>query len=124
MEEDNRVQMKQNIKNILDNHHSRNELGRMPLPIVDSTANILKRTNEEVNINFIYNTITQQLTSLFEDCEKTRASLIRLLIDIPHGRLSTNILKPSQLKREISKIEESLSETLELCTLLTARGCL
>jgi len=57
-----------------------------------------------------------------------------LLIDINHGRLNTNILKPSQLKGGISKIKENLSETLvlpgkrtgtelkEIYTLLTARG--
>jgi len=76
------------------------------------------------------------LTSLIEDFEKTQASIISLLIDISHGRLNTNVLKPSQLKSEISKIKENLSETLvlpgkrtgtevkEIYTLLTAMGCL
>jgi len=58
--------------------------------------------------------VTNQLTSLIEDCEKAQASIISLLIEINHGRLNTNILKPSQLKSEISKIKENLSETLVL----------
>jgi len=80
--------------------------------------------------------VTKQLTSLIEDFEKTQASIISLLIDISHGRLNTNVLKPSQLKSEISKIKENLSETLvlpgkrtgtevkEIYTPLTAMGCL
>jgi len=63
-------------------------------------------------INFFM--VTNQLTSLIEDFEKTQASIISLLIDISHGRLNTNVLKPSQLKSEISKIKENLSKTLVL----------
>jgi len=40
--------------------------------------------------------VTNQLTSLIEDCEKAQASIISLLIEINHGRLNTNILKPSR----------------------------
>ncbi|KAH8357355.1 hypothetical protein KR200_009685, partial [Drosophila serrata] len=63
-----------------------------------------------------------------------QSGIINLLIDINHGRLNTNILRPNQLKSEIAKIQENLSENLiipgkrsgtelkEVYTLLTARG--
>ncbi|KAH8266449.1 hypothetical protein KR026_006772, partial [Drosophila bipectinata] len=63
-----------------------------------------------------------------------QAGIISLLIDINHGRLNTNILRPSQLKTEIAKIKDVLSENLilpgkrsgtelkDVYTLLTARG--
>jgi len=127
------------LKNLWDNQHSLNDLGKKQLSIVDSTANILKKTNEEVNNNFNYMNmrienmtailqesyyvykesinffmVTKQLTSLIEDCRKTQAIIISLLIGISHGRLNINILKPSQLKSEISKIKENLSKTLVL----------
>jgi len=44
--------MEQNMKNQnMVNQHSLNDLGKKQLSIVDSAANILKKTNEEVNNN-------------------------------------------------------------------------
>jgi len=51
-----------------------------------------------------------QLTNIIDECEKIQSKIISLLIDINHGGLNTNILKPSQLKSENSKIKDSLSD--------------
>jgi len=46
--------------------------------------------------------VTNQLTNLIEDCGKTQGGIIYLLIYINHGLLNTNILRPGQLKSQMS----------------------
>lgn len=66
--------------------------------------------------------------------KKFKAGIINLLIDINHGRLNPNILKPRQVKTELARMKDALQETLvlpgkwtgaeikEIYTLLTAKG--
>nr|XP_041631965.1 uncharacterized protein LOC121502439 [Drosophila kikkawai]XP_041631966.1 uncharacterized protein LOC121502439 [Drosophila kikkawai] len=159
MDEDDREQLEENMKNLLDNQRNIDQLVQKQTSVVDSTTNLLKRTTEDVNANFrsmqvrienmtevlkenyyVYKEsikffmVTKQLQSLIEEGEKVQSGIINLLIDINHGRLNTNILRPNQLKSEIAKIQENLSENLiipgkrsgtelkEVYTLLTARG--
>ncbi|XP_044571170.1 uncharacterized protein LOC123257198 [Drosophila ananassae] len=159
MDEDDRVQMEENMKNLLNNQESLKELSKKQTSLVDSTTNILKKTTEEVNTHFrsmnkrienmtvilqesyyVYKEsikffmVTKELSRLIDECEKIQAGIISLLIDINHGRLNTNILRPSQLKNEIARIKDVLSENLilpgkrsgtelkDVYTLLTARG--
>jgi len=134
--EDDRKQLEENMRHLLDNLHNLNELVLKQTSVVDSTTNLLTKTTEEINDNFrnmhtrienmtevlkksyyVYKEsinlflITKQLNSLIEEGERVQAAII---IDINHGRLNTNIPKPNQLHNEITKIQGSLSETLVL----------
>jgi len=46
--------------------------------------------------------------------KKFKAGIINLLIDINHGRLNPNILKPRQVKTELARMKDALQETLVL----------
>lgn len=52
MDDDDRMAMENNMKNLLDNQKNLKELAKRQTSVVDATVKLLKRTTEEVNSNF------------------------------------------------------------------------
>ena len=127
------------MRKLLENQHNIKHLVEQQKSVVESTENILKKTTEEVNSQFndinakvnqisdLLNTdyfvykesinffmMMKQLEVLVDEAEKIQMQIIGLLIDVNHGKINPNLIRPSKLQEEILKIKEHLSDNLRL----------
>ena len=47
--------------------------------------------------------------NFLQKAEKIQTRIITLLIDVNHGHLNTNLIRPSKLEEEIGKIKQHLN---------------
>lgn len=139
MDADDRESMEANMKNVLENQHNLKYLAEKQTSVVEATLNVLKKTTDEINGQFkelnekvqnisqMLNTdyslfkkamdffaVADQLSSLFTEVEHIQARVIGLLIDINHGKVNPNLVRPNQLQAEVMKIKDQLPKGLRL----------
>lgn len=112
--------------------------------IIDSTINVLKRDHSEaerkfkeidnqvnqlinrinhtgedsyeLKINQFFISLSIQLSLIVMNLQKTQATIIDVLTDIHHGRISPILVTPQQISRELTIIKEHLPTSLRLPT--------
>ncbi|XP_069965947.1 uncharacterized protein [Bactrocera oleae] len=139
MDADDRKELEQDLTNLLDNEKNLKQLIQKQTSVIDSSLNIIKKSQEEVRETFvkingqlnlfyseiiknlnaekmalIYQMMVTQLGMTLTECENIQSSIINLLIDINHGHLNPQLLRPAQMREEISKIKSELPPKLKL----------
>ncbi|XP_069968405.1 uncharacterized protein [Bactrocera oleae] len=139
MDADDRKELEQDLTNLLDNEKNLKQLIQKQTSVIDSSLNIMKKSQEEVRETFvkmngqlnlfyseiiknlnaekmalIYQMMVTQLGMTLTECENIQSSIINLLIDINHGHLNPQLLRPAQMREEISKIKSELPPKLKL----------
>ncbi|XP_049318488.1 uncharacterized protein LOC125780336 isoform X2 [Bactrocera dorsalis] len=139
MDADDRKELEKDLTNLLDNEKNLKQLIQKQTSVIDSSLNIMKKSQEEVRETFvkmngqlnlfyseliknlnaermalIYQMMVTQLSMTLTECENIQLSIIKLLIDINHGHLNPQLLRPSQMREEIYKIKNELSPKLTL----------
>lgn len=133
MDDEDRVTMESNMRNLLANQHDLKELTKKQTSVVDSTINLLKRTTEEVNSHFteikckienisatmnesyfVYREsirffmITKQMHELVEECEEVQKEGLEILLDANNGHVHPVLISPEQLQSEVARIRNEL----------------
>ncbi|XP_061400735.1 uncharacterized protein LOC133336443 isoform X2 [Musca vetustissima] len=133
MDDDDRVAMENNMRNLLANQYDLKELSKKQTSIVDSTVNLLKRTTEEVNSHFVeikckidnitatmnetyfvyresirFFIITKEIHEYIDECDDVLKEVINLLLDINNGHIHPVLISPEKLQSEIFKIRNEL----------------
>lgn len=139
MDNGDREEIESNMEKLLSNQYKIENLLQNQSSFVDATMNVLQKTTDEVNkyykqmqervdnITIIANehffvykevikfmSISSQMESGIQDVEKTQQQIMRMLMDINHGKVSPDLLKPNQINQEIQRINEWLPEKLKL----------
>jgi len=126
MDNEDREKIQDNLQTILKNQYNLESLQKKHISVLDSTLNVLKETTADINKQFeemdkqinnflkdqstfnyriLLNNVLMQLSMALDRCENIQNNIIDLLIDIHHGRINPQLVSPSQLNREIYKIE-------------------
>ena len=131
MDNDDREELEHDMRNLLDDQYTLKELVEKQTSLVDSTTNLFTKSAYEVNSKFtilqtridnitmlvqekifIYKesikffAIARQIEAQLEEVERTQSQIIRLLMDINHGKVSPDLLKPGQLSQEMAKEDD------------------
>ncbi|XP_075167667.1 uncharacterized protein LOC142239782 [Haematobia irritans] len=135
MDDDDRVAMENNMRNLLANQHDLKELITKQTSVVESTVNLLKRTTNEINSQFtdikckignisatmnenyfVYREsirffiISKEIHELIDECDEMQKEMINVLLDVNNGQVHPMLLSPSQLQSKILKIRNVLPE--------------
>ncbi|XP_058974659.1 uncharacterized protein LOC131800852 isoform X2 [Musca domestica] len=135
MDDDDRVAMESNMKNLLANQKDLKKLAKQQTSVVDATVNLLRKTTEEVNSHFsdikgkienisatmnenyfVYREsirffiIAKQIHELLEECDEVQKEVVDALIDVNSGKFHPVLITPKQLQAEIVKIRDALPE--------------
>lgn len=139
MDADSEEQIESNFRLLLNNQHNIKERLKVQVSLINSTANIINKNVDEVNMQFkkIHSQINRyqseiikninrdkmaiqfqmlitQVTILLSECEKIQNSIIELLIDLNHGRINPALITPTQLNKELTLIREKLPSKLQI----------
>ncbi|XP_073841732.1 uncharacterized protein [Musca autumnalis] len=135
MDDEDRVAMENNMKNLLANQHDLKQLAIKQTSVVDSTVNLLKRTTDEVNSHFteikckienisatmhesyfVYREsirffiITKEINERIAECDEVQKEFIDVLLGVNNGQVHPVLMSPSQMQSEIVKIRNALPE--------------
>ncbi|XP_058987780.1 uncharacterized protein LOC131806914 isoform X1 [Musca domestica] len=135
MDDDDRVAMESNMKNLLANQKDLKKLAKQQTSVVDATVNLLRKTTEEENSHFsdikgkienisatmnenyfVYREsirffiIAKQIHELLEECDEVQKEVVDALIDVNSGKFHPVLITPKQLQAEIVKIRDALPE--------------
>ncbi|XP_037932325.1 uncharacterized protein LOC119667111 [Teleopsis dalmanni] len=139
MDAEDRKMFEEDMMRLLENQHDIKNLINKQTSVVDSTVNLLKRTTTEINNNFkqmqdrlnllssamqesylVYREsikffmVTKELQGIIEENRNVQTEIIKLLIDINHGKLNPSLITPTQLYEEVRSIKEHLPNKLRL----------